>query len=411
MGRSRSHGLAMRPSRWRGHGLSRLEGAKDVAFSVLEVGDGTDARYHGWLDHLVAASFADTALCLREILDLDGVDIGNDGLATDPTASLSQRAIDSWLAVGPGGDQPVVDRTSFPAVDSPTENLDIEALGTIEVGAMDLEVDDATHACERSRFGCARRLDLRSGRLRQSAAPSRSGPAIVVPRRSAAMMRGCMCPGTGCQQPCCGPRRHDCSPKAARPPVTTLLLILGRNDHRSSKARAGTLGRRAASLHPCWSLIAGGGRHNPWATPAPLPACDGGAGRGARPLGLASSEGEGRRIRFRHDKAQRVRGSRRAGPADRGGSARMSIWNSSVSRPDAGSARRLTGTCSRAGKSGQAAARCRGCRRGVGLTAADAARYARPLQNMRIARLCKRSEGQVCNREWRDVTNGERSGA
>jgi hypothetical protein len=34
-----------------------------------------------------------------------------------------------------------------------------------------------------------------------------------------------------------------------------------------------------------------------------------------------------------------------------------------------------------------------------------------PFQNMRIARLCRRSEGQVCNREWCDVTNGERSGA
>jgi hypothetical protein len=29
---------------------------------------------------------------------------------------------------------------------------------------------------------------------------------------------------------------------------------------------------------------------------------------------------------------------------------------------------------------------------------------------MRIARLCTRSEGQLCNREWCDVTSGERSG-
>jgi hypothetical protein len=35
-----------------------------------------------------------------------------------------------------------------------------------------------------------------------------------------------------------------------------------------------------------------------------------------------------------------------------------------------------------------------------------------PSQNvMRITRLCTRSEGQVCDRERGDVTNGERSSA
>ena len=53
-----------------------------------------------------------------------------------------------------------------------------------------------------------------------------------------------------------------------------------------------------------------------------LPACDGGGRKGSASSRLASSEGEGRRTRSGHDNPRRVRGSRRAVPADRGGIAR-----------------------------------------------------------------------------------------
>jgi hypothetical protein len=98
--------------------LSGLERAEIIAFSVREVGDGADARYDCRLDHLLSASHTDTALSLREILDLDGVDIASDGLAVDPAAAFGQRAVDPWLVFRTGRDQPVVDRGSFPAARS-----------------------------------------------------------------------------------------------------------------------------------------------------------------------------------------------------------------------------------------------------------------------------------------------------
>ena len=129
-----------RPGPRRGLGrLRRLQRAEDVALGVFEVGDGADAGYLRGLDHLLTAGCRDAPPSFSQILDLDRVDIGRYRLAVYYIAAPRQSAVNTRFVVRASRDQPIVDRRSLPVVDPPAEDVGIEALGPIEIAAVNLE--------------------------------------------------------------------------------------------------------------------------------------------------------------------------------------------------------------------------------------------------------------------------------
>jgi hypothetical protein len=81
--------------------LGRLQCGEDVAPCVFEVGDGADAGYLGGSNHPLSAGCLDSPRRLSQILDLDRIDVRDDGLAVKRSATLGQSPVYSWLVSGP----------------------------------------------------------------------------------------------------------------------------------------------------------------------------------------------------------------------------------------------------------------------------------------------------------------------